>query len=475
MFGLTSSLTAELGAGLRRALMGTTALLPAALLAPAFAQAPNAVPTGGRVSAGQASISRSGTSTATTGNFLTNPSSFTAGSVLALRSGGAMTITQGTLNASSDLTIDAGGGLTATGSSLAAGRDLSATLGGGLTSTSNTLTANRDLRAGLGGTLTSTSTTLSAGRDLIATVAGAITVSQSGLRAGQSDQRVIRLQAGSSLDFLGSTLTADRGELVSGSTGTALSTAGSTFNIGTGLLLSARGGVGRAGEAETRVLGLSATLLPLTIIDTRRAGGFLSQLPSTTELFSGTVDRPGLASNAQAWQVPGTLTSSANKIFGVNDGTSTTPSSAEAGNVILNLRAGDSSSLANAPVFLLLNGGTATGTLIAGRLGVLGLPGSNLLPGGRAVELFGTLSKVDGVGAARFGALAGNGSGQAPSAASLPLYRFNNCVISTVNCVVPTTQQLPPLRLNSNIDVRTGAAELNDADVLLPNVGERDF
>ncbi|MDB5416413.1 MAG: filamentous hemagglutinin N-terminal protein, partial [Rubritepida sp.] len=66
MASLSGSLRQDLSRGLRAILLGTSALLPAAVWGPALAQAPNAVPTGGQVSAGQATITQSGTRTQVT-------------------------------------------------------------------------------------------------------------------------------------------------------------------------------------------------------------------------------------------------------------------------------------------------------------------------------------------------------------------------------------------------------------------------
>ncbi len=127
------------------------------------------------------------------------------------------------------------------------------------------------------------------------------------------------------------------------------------------------------------------------------------------------------------------------------------------------------------PVFLLLNGATATGTLDAGRLAAFGLPGAGLGPSARAVDLFGTLGGEGGVAAARNAFLAGAGPGLAPPAGALGRYNFNNCVFTSTNCVAPLAFQPPPLTPLNQVRLSAEAPRNDESDVQIPNVPDRDF
>ncbi len=435
----------------------------------------------------------------------------TAGGRLRLAAGGALTLEGGSL-AGADVVLASVGTLAATGAGLTAARDLAlgATAGnvalrevtgqasGGaiaITAAGEASLRDNDLRAGLGVTITAggglvmNPTVLEAGGDLALTSAGGMDISGGTLRAAQALRliaggtmrlgsvdlgastapadtptafRTLRLQAGGDLVFDGNILAADRAELVSGG---ALTTAGSRFTIGTGLLLAAPGGIGQAGEAATTVAPVAAGQLPLVILDTRR-GVALARLPDA--LTPATTDRPGQSNAGQVWQVPG-LFGPAARIFGVDDGVPALPSNAAAGGVFLNMDIGAS------PLFVLLNGGTASGTLQAGRLGVLGRPGAASGPDGRQVDLLGQLSGLEGIAAARFGILSGPLPGFQPAPGDLSQYRFNNCVISTVNCVAPITFTLPAVPQVNTLVLTGGMPRLDDSDVLLPNIADEDF
>jgi len=420
-----------------------------------------------------------------------------AGGALRLDAGaGALSLGAiGVTSSAADLTLATTGALSATGSTLTSRSGTTRlSAGGGMSIAGTTFNANSAVLTADGGSTTITGTRFDITGSLEITAANngltlrSVTANVDRLTfdAGRdlsvdggnlTAANLARLVAGTNLTLSTAPITAKRAELVAGNPSSdsvaplLLRTGGSTFRIGEGLLLSARGGV----DATATVLAQSADSLPLTIIDTR-LGVFLSQLPGT--LTGATTDRPNLPGTAQAWQVSGPLIAPGQQLFGVNDGAPTPPTAAAAGAVTLNLRAGTDGGPTNAPVFLLLNGGTATGTINAGRLGVFGLPGPSRLAGDRAVDLtgvLGTLSQVDGVGAARFGQLAGSSERQPPLAANQQFYRINNCVIGTINCVVPTTQLLPPLTLNNSFELRGGTAREDDTDVLLPNVGERDY
>jgi mucin-19 len=405
----------------------------------------------------------------TTGGDTTATGALTAGGNLAVETtGGALTMQGNTVRAGTG-TLDLGSSsnLGVFGASLSAGQAMTLRATGSLNSNPSSFTADSiSLVSGAG--LSFTQATLTATQGLTAAVTGDISFQNSTLRASTTPSddaaafRVLRLAATGNLTLRNSSVTADRVEFVSGG---AMTTAGSSFNLGTALLLSARGGVGQSNEAATNVTPLNNSRLPLVIYDTR-SGIFLTRLPQA--LTSATTDQPSRTFNAQTWQVPQVNVTPGQLLFGVNDGAPTPPTNAAAGAILINLNAG------GLPVFMLMNGGTASGTITAGRLGVYGLPGSTVLPDGRSVNLLGTLGGVAGESAARFGNLGGQ-PGTQPSPLALDLYRFNNCVLSSVNCVVPTFLQIPTIPLINSVILGIQQPAFDDRDVLLPNVAEKDF
>ncbi|MBX9748683.1 MAG: hypothetical protein K5Q68_03620, partial [Roseococcus sp.] len=405
----------------------------------------------------------------TTGGATTVLGNLTAGQNLAVETtAGALTLQGNTVRASGGtLDLRAAGNLGVFGATLSAGGVMALRATGSLTSNPSGFTADTiSLVSGAG--LSFTQGTLTAAQNLTVEVTGDITFQNSTLRTSTTPAdnaaafRVLRLSATGNLSLRNSSVTADRVEFVAGG---AMTTVGSGFNLGTGLLLSARGGVGQANEALTTVAALNTSRLPLVIYDTR-AGIFLTRLPDL--LTSATTDQPSRSFNTQSWQVPQVSATGGQLFFGVNDGAPAAPTNAAAGAVQININAGSS------PVFMLLNGGTAAGFITAARLGVYGLPGSTPLPDGRTLNLTGTLSGIGGEGAARFGIL-GSATGSQPSPLALDLYRFNNCVISSVNCVVPTFLQIPTIPLVNSVILGLQQPGFDDRDVLLPNVAEKDF
>ena len=357
--------------------------------------------------------------------------------MLSLRTMGDFAVFGADLYAGQDMALLATGRMSANASNLAA-QNIGLTSDTGLHFTQTTLTATQNLVAGAGGATHFDNSSLRAATNFASDPSGF---------------RRLRLSASGNLAVRNSNVTADRVEFVSGGT---MTTEGSSFGVGTGLLLSARGGVGQANEAVTAVSPLRRDRLPLVIYDTR-AGVFLNQLPD--RLTTDTTDQPGRAFSAQIWQVsqmpplPGQL------FFGVHDGAASAPTSPSAGAININLSAGSS------PVFLLLNGGTARGNLTAGRLGVHGQPGSRTLPNGRTVDLYGSLGGVGGGTAAHFGHLGSASGTQATYRTSYP-YRFNNCVLSSVNCAVPSLLQIPTIHRASSNSLWVNQFGLDERELL---------
>jgi hypothetical protein len=421
----------------------------------------DALQTGGATSAG--SLGGVGRGVSAGRDFLWNGGSLAVASIYGVQAGGALglgvtsgsTVVRGEVVSSGDLAIEVAAG--SLGFDTAAARTngnlllsapqgfsaLNTTLfaGGAATVTAtsgdvsfnlSTLQANGALSIWAGGSFSALKGSFSTSDGLTVEAGGAGRVDQVSISASTAPAasaaafRPLRIAVGGSLDFTRNQVAAERIELVAGG---HLTTAGSEFRAGTGLLLSARGGIGDAGEAETTVTALSADRSPLVIMDTR-SGVFLSRLP--TALTPATADSPGRTFDDQPWQLVGAR--KGELLFGLDDGAPALPTNAPAGDIFLNLSA------ASSPVFLLLNGGTATGNLEAGRLGVFGVPGTEL-PGGRAVDLTGTLNDFGGVSAARFGSVSAVALGVPPT--GVQFYRFNNCTLTSLNCVTPVIFRIP--------------------------------
>jgi hypothetical protein len=54
-------------------------------------------------------------------------------------------------------------------------------------------------------------------------------------------------------------------------------------------------------------------------------------------------------------------------------------------------------------------------------------------------------------------------------------YRINGCVVSSINCVVPPTIQLIPLRLSDRVNLSIENSRLDPSEVIIPNVAETDY
>ncbi|WP_209318550.1 two-partner secretion domain-containing protein [Falsiroseomonas selenitidurans] len=166
----------------------------------------------------------------------------------------------------------------------------------------------------------------------------------------------------------------------------ALRLDGAMLEADRAVLLAAPDGI--TAGATSRLLARDPGALPLLILDSRQGG--LAAVPAGLA-----ADIPGRAPAQQPVQLAD---------FG--------PVRAQAGGpVAFDLLAGES------PIFLLLDGGAALGTLEAGRLGLLGQGGSAFI--------LGTLGGVGGEAAAQAVSVA---------AAGAPGYLFNTCVIAATTC-----------------------------------------
>ncbi|MDB5373689.1 MAG: filamentous hemagglutinin N-terminal protein, partial [Belnapia sp.] len=160
-------------------------------------------------------------------------------------------------------------------------------------------------------------------------------------------------------------------------------------------------------------------------------------------------DMPGLIAAQQPTQVRGAPGAQSPGAFG-------SPNQASAaGNVAIDVDAGRSA------VFLLVDGGSILGNVIAGRLGVHGAGGT--------MTLSGALGGSQGAEAARFADITRPIPPQ-----DLQRYRVNGCVISSINCVVPPSIQIIPPRPTDRTSFTIENNRINATDVLIPNIAEED-
>ncbi|WP_230168115.1 filamentous hemagglutinin N-terminal domain-containing protein [Roseomonas sp. CECT 9278] len=359
-------------------------------------------------------ISAGGALALAAGGALSQTGTVGAGGAAVLTAGGSVLLS-GQTTAATDLDISAGGTATLTGGKITAGNAVRLTAGQGVTVQSFQIDPSTILLQ-TGGTMALTDSTL-VSRDSIRLAAGAITLRRTNFNTGTLD-----------VDSTGNLLL-DGGQ----------------YTIGRAVAFSAPAGIQTTGRIFVSPRG---TDLPAVIFDTR-AG---STTPDPLTVVEP--DIPGLPSRQQPTQVrvPGT---EAPGDFGAASG-------APAGTMVLNIDAGRSA------IFLLLDGGTATGEIAsAGRLAIHGTGGSAELTG-RLTDVSGT--PVDGAAAARFA-----DSTRPAASGALTRYRLNGCVVSSVNCIVPsqiiTIPQAPP----QQVDLRLGNNRITDPEVQVPNVGDEDY
>jgi filamentous hemagglutinin family protein len=405
--------------------IAATGLLQAGQGATLTAQGGNLTQSGTLLAGGNASLSAGGT--------LANTGSIAAGGALALAAGGSLSQTGGAA-AGTSLAITAGGAVLLSGQTTA-GTDLDVNTPGTATLTAGKITAGNAVRLTAGAGVLAQSFQIDPATILLQT-GGAMSLTDSSLVSGQS----IRLGAG--------TITLRRTNVTTGTldvdaTGT-LVLDGGRFTIGRAVGFSAPGGIQTLGMITVAPGG---ALLPAVVFDTRTT-------PAPNPLDIVEPDQPGLPARQQATQVrvPGT---EAPGDFGP-------ASTAPAGTMVLNIDAGRSA------VFLLLDGGTATGEIAsAGRLAIHGTGGSADLSG-RLTDVSGT--PVDGAAAARFA-----DSTRPAASGALSRYRLNGCVVSSVNCIVPSQIISIPQAPPQQVDLRLGNNRITDPEVQVPNVGDEDY
>jgi len=253
-----------------------------------------------------------------------------------------------------------------------------------------------------------------------------------------------RLAAGGALTLVpGSTIEAASLGAFAGPTGTLTANA-VTMTIGAAALL---GGDGVTSFGLV-LRPLAPGALPLLLLDTRGAGARFATIPAD---LLASPDLPGVPAALQRVQVR-----RPDRVAPVNFGPS---SDAAGGPALFDVDAGAS------PLFLLLDAGSATGRVFAGRVGVHGRGGE--------LNITGTLGGVDGAGAARFADITRTGEGGLLLGGDIIRYRINDCVISSVNCVSPTViVLLSPAAPVPLVILREDAPR--DPDTLVPNAGAEE-
>jgi hypothetical protein len=276
---------------------------------------------------------------------------------------------------------------------------------------------------------------LTATADIGASVTGGgFTLQNSQITAGNT----VSILASGASRITGVRLAAENGVFRSGAT---LSVGDLQAAMGSLLFFGAPGGIASPGRTVVTPAA-PASRLPAVVYNTRD-DAVTAPLPSVLP------DLPGTPSSLQPTQVRGAPRSQSPGAFG-------TARAAPAGPIELSLTATDS------PVFLLSDSASITGIITASRLGVHGV-------GGEAV-LTGTLAGRGGIATAEFA----DATRPIP-APSLQRYRINGCVLSAVNCAIIPQILLIPNRLAADVAVALEKPAARSPDLIVPDVGNRDF
>jgi filamentous hemagglutinin family protein len=350
----------------------------------------------------------------------------------------AGTVTIGTaadLRSDTLLTLNGGAGIAVQGAVTAP--DILANTGGTFTLTdSGRITGG----GGPGG-----SVSVTAGH--IETSGGAISAHDVTLQSGTGNivntsfaaQNLVNIQARGALRVAGIGVDADA---MQARTGGLLTLSGGSYTIGSVVVFAGSAGINTEGTVQVRPR--TPGRFPAIVLDSRAPG---------TQPDPLTVARPdvtGLAPDLQETQVR-LPNADAPGDFGAASG-------APAGAIHFSLDAGQS------PLFLLIDGGSATGTVnTSGRIGIHGRGG--------AVEITGTLidpsgQRIEGQAAARM-----TDATRPATGTEISRFRINDCVVSSFNCVVPaqvivvpTAAPVPPPLIYGGVG--------RDPDAVSPNVSE---
>jgi hypothetical protein len=345
-----------------------------------------------------------------------------------------------------------GGNLVLQNATATAATSLGILAGGNIVLADSPLTAAGPLRVSAGsGTLDITrSALLSIAGDLGLTAGGAGTITASTLRAGAAAGQV-RVVVGGALTLRGLTVNANVADFEAGrleptnpaaygatNGGSRLVNDGVIASIGTKILFAGPGGIS---DLRPTIITPRGSALPAVLYDSRTA-------PNPNPLNLVQPDVPGLQPAQQPTQVRSAPDSQLPGAFA-------TSQAGAAGRVALQVDAGQS------PVFLLVDGGGIEGNIIAGRLGVHGVGGT--------MSILGSLNGLQGAEAARFADIT-----RPIDPGGLQRYRINGCVVGSINCVVPPSIQIIPLRPSDRAAFTIESGRINISDVLIPNIAEED-
>jgi hypothetical protein len=340
------------------------------------------------------------------------------------------------------ITTSGTGDIALTNSVVLPGGALSVVSARNVTSTATIQTSGRVLveAAGATGTLTVDSGSVTASGTAVSAQIGNKTFSiaepATGLDVG-ADLRgragLVVLRANGDVTLKTATVNADALAIQSGATlslGTVTATAGSavTFTAPTAILAT----------GTTRVLPRTAGRNPAVVYDTRLAR-------PADPLALVVADVTGGAPSSQATQVRN----------GNAAGAFSDAPNAAAGGLAMQLDAGGSAA------FLLVGRANVTGTISAGRLGVHGSGGTMTVTGslaGKTGEAAPPLADIT----------------RPVTTSVLQKYKINDCVITSVSCVVAPSVQPAPPRPVDQVVLQVQGNRINPAEVVIPNASEAE-
>jgi hypothetical protein len=111
-----------------------------------------------------------------------------------------------------------------------------------------------------------------------------------------------------------------------------------------------------------------------------------------------------------------------------------------------------------ADLILFLRAGTASGNVVLNGLSIIGTGGNS--------NQFGTIGGLTGSAAAGKAKI-----GPQPNSK----YQFNNCPVSSVNCVLSPINTVPQTNPLTNIVIGATRPPTDDLDLILPNVSDEDY
>jgi filamentous hemagglutinin family protein len=430
--------------------------------------------------------------------------------LVALAAGGSIAET-GTI-ATARLTANAGGSASFTGANqiaalgpAAAGTSLQLTDGPSLT-IDNTLSAGTDATVTVTGGSLTVSGALTAGRTAALSATGAIT------ETGSLTVATLTGSAGGSASFNGASPTANAigtlGPFTAGGPltvrdGTSLAVTGSVASAAPGTLaapsvaLSVAGGGSLVEQAGATIrasdpqgvvalatnggaIGIDGTLAaPLLLVS---APGGTVTLGNGSAIVTGTKTPPrpiGNATNGQPFPTPATSQGAFLTATNLTQTGLTTVNGGPAngnGRIDATVRIDLDSpngkiqfnnlQASTTQLYLVLDGGSASGGVTVGGLNVNSGVTSSSAPGAGSVSLSGTVAGRGGTAAAGVSYLDPQRNSR---------FSINNCALQSVNCVLLSPLIVPVTNPTQDISLGTDRRRRDDSDLILPNVGEQDF